>query len=79
MRNFKNAYYANSSRRARISIRKTVDKILENLGAKGSSRCWTVEVLEQVGAVLKSSEYKAGVTYLAEYKNMLIEAKHRGP
>ena len=26
-----------------------------------------------MGAVLRSSEYKAGVTYLAEYKNMLIE------
>ena len=71
--NFKKGYYANSSRRARASVRKTVDKILLNLGVKGSNECWTPETLEQVGAVLKSSEYKAGVTYLSEYKIMAIE------
>ena len=73
LQDFRMAYYANSSRKAKASIRKTVNKILNNLGVKGTNECWTVEVLEQVGAVLRSSEYKAGVTYLAEYKNMLIE------
>ena len=73
LKDFKRAYYANSSRRAKASIRRTVNKILVNLGVKGLQECWSVHVLEQVGAVLRSSEYKAGVTYLAEYKNMLIE------
>ena len=73
LQDFRMAYYANSSRKAKASIRKTVNKILNNLGVKGTNECWSVEVLEQLGAVLRSSEYKAGVTYLAEYKNMLIE------
>ena len=73
LKDFKRAYYANSSRKAKASIRRTVNKILANLGVKGLRECWSVHVLEQVGAVLRSSEYKAGVTYLAEYKNMLIE------
>ena len=30
--------------------------------------------MERVGAVLKKADYKAGVTYLSEYKQMLIEA-----
>ena len=72
--NFQKGYYANSSRRARASVRRTVDKILFNLGVKGGTTCWSPETLEQVGAVLKSSEYKAGVTYLSEYKIMAIEA-----
>ena len=52
--NFKRAYYANSSRRARASIRKTAGNILGGLGVKGKGECWSVEVLEQVGAVFKS-------------------------
>lgn len=41
---------------------------------KGKRECWTCATLEQVGTVLRESNYKAGVTYLAEYKHMLVEA-----
>ena len=74
MAKFKEGYYANSSRKARASIRKTVEKILENLGLKGKEDCWSRNAMEQVGMVLKDSDYRAGVAYLAEYKHMLIEA-----
>ena len=43
--NFQKGYYANSSRRARASVRRTVDKILLNLGVKGSTTCWSPETL----------------------------------
>ena len=74
LQDFKEGYYANSSRRAKASVRKTVNKILLNLGTKGTAEQWSEETLERVGAVLKKADYKAGVTYLSEYKQMLIEA-----
>ena len=57
-----------------MSVRKTVENILQNLGVRGKDSCWSTETLEQVGAVLKESNYKAGVTYLSEYKQLLIES-----
>ena len=74
MSEFRKEYYANSSRRARASIRKTVEKILENLGAKERGQLWSCNTMEQLGTVLRDSDYKAGVAYLNEYKHMLIES-----
>ena len=70
----KKGYYANSSRRAKMSVRRTIENILRSLGVRGKDSCWSLETLEQVGAVLKESNYKAGVTYLSEYKQLLIES-----
>ena len=73
VKDFKLHYYANSSRKAKASVRKTVEGILDGLGAWGKPCCWSPETLEQVGAVLKESKYKAGHAYLSEYKQLLIE------
>lgn len=73
MSDFRKEYYANSSRRARASIRKTVEKILENLGLRHKEQRWSCNAMEQLGTVLRDSDYKAGVAYLTEYKHMLIE------
>ena len=73
MSDFRKEYYANSSRKARASIRKTVEKILENLGLKHKEQRWSCNAMEQLGTVLRDSDYKAGVAYLTEYKHMLIE------
>ena len=73
MKDFQKNYYANSSRKAKASVRKTVEGILDGLGVWGGPDCWLPQTLEQVGAVLKESNYKAGGAYLSEYKQLLIE------
>ena len=73
VKDFQKNYYANSSRKAKASVRKTVEGILDGLGVWGKTDCWLPQTLEQVGAVLKESNYKAGCAYLSEYKQLLIE------
>ena len=50
-----------------------MEGILDGLGVWGKANCWLPETLEQVGAVLRESNYKAGCAYLSEYKRLLIQ------
>ena len=51
-----------------------MQSILDKVGTTGKrAACIKPEDVEKVGAVLKEAQYKAGTTYLAELKLMLVE------
>ena len=73
--NLRQSFLANSSRKAKASIRRTVQNILDKVGGERKRHaCITLDDVEKVGAVLKEAQYKAGPTYLAELQLMLVEA-----
>ena len=73
------SFLANSSRKAKAAVRRTVQSILDKIGLKDQKlSCIKPEDVEKVGAVLKEAQYKAGPAYLAELKLMMIKGVDGG-
>ena len=67
-------FSADSSRKSKVAIRRTVRSLLKEARPKGEVVPATVERLKLLGGILKGAKYKAANIYLGEYKLMHVEA-----